>query len=81
MDEASVKWSKERYDEIITTLRPFLASCGYDPDKDCVFVPVSGLNGENIKNQMNTNVCNWYKGPALLDILDDLEVPPRDPNG
>jgi peptide chain release factor subunit 3 len=25
-------------------------------------------------------VCNWYKGPYLLQVLDDLPVPPRDEN-
>jgi peptide chain release factor subunit 3 len=48
MDEPSVKWSKERYTEIITALRPFFIGCGYNPDKDCIYVPLSGLNGDNI---------------------------------
>ena len=81
MDEPSVKWSKERYTHINNGLRPFLASCGYDPDTDCVFVPVSGLNGDNIKEPVLKSACNWYEGPTLLEILDDLELPPRDPDG
>jgi peptide chain release factor subunit 3 len=60
MDEASVKWSKDRYTEIVTSLKPFIASCGYDPEKDCVFVPISGLSGENIKDLASPSVCNWY---------------------
>ena len=81
MDEASVKWSKERYTEIITSLKPFITSCGYDADKDCVFVPVSGLSGDNIKEPVKSNVCNWYNGPTFIDIIDNLELPPRDPDG
>lgn len=81
MDEPSVKWSKDRYNEICTNLKPFFLSCGYDPEKDCVFIPVSGLNGENIKEPINKNVCNWYSGAPLLEVLDNLEIPPRDPNG
>jgi len=46
MDEPTVKWSKERYDHIVTALRPFLAASGYDPDKDCFFIPVSGILGD-----------------------------------
>lgn len=80
MDESSVKWSKDRYNEIITALRPFLASSGYDPDKDCVFVPISGLSGENIMDAVPKTTCNWYNGPCLLEIMDALEVPPRDAN-
>jgi peptide chain release factor subunit 3 len=26
-------------------------------------------------------VCNWYSGPTLLEILDALDLPPRDPEG
>lgn len=81
MDEASVKWSKDRYSEIIAALKPFLQGCGYDPEKDCSFVPISGLSGDNIKESVSKSTCNWYSGPTLLQILDDLEVPPRDPEG
>jgi peptide chain release factor subunit 3 len=81
MDEASVKWSKERYTEILASLKPFITGCGYDPEKDCVFVPISGLNGDNIKEPINKAVCNWYTGPTLLEIIDDLELPPRDAEG
>jgi peptide chain release factor subunit 3 len=81
MDEASVKWSKERYNEIIASLKPFIASCGYDPEKDCVFVPISGLGGDNIQEPVSKTVCNWYQGPTLIEVLDDLELPPRNPDG
>ncbi len=43
MDEPTVKWSKDRYTEIVKNLKPFLAQSGYDPDKDCTFLPVSAL--------------------------------------
>jgi len=81
MDEPSVKWGKDRYQEILASLKPFIASCGYDPEKDCHFVPVSGLNGDNLKEPVAKTVCNWYQGPTFLDIIDDLELPPRDANG
>lgn len=81
MDEPSVKWSKDRYSEIIRDLKPFIQQCGYDPEKDCEFVPISGLNGDNIKDPVAKGVCSWYSGPTLLEILDELELPPRDPDG
>jgi len=61
MDEPSVKWSADRYNEIVTALRPFLMQSGYNPDTDCVFVPVSGLCGDNIVKPAEKNTCNWYK--------------------
>jgi translation elongation factor EF-1alpha len=48
MDEATVMWSKDRYNKIIKQLKPFLAQTGYDPELDCTFLPISGLEGENI---------------------------------
>lgn len=43
MDDPSVKWSKDRFDEIKDRLFPFLVECGYDIEKDVVLVPISGL--------------------------------------
>lgn len=82
MDEPSVKWSQERYNDIVTALRPFLLQSGYNPDTDCTFLPVSGLNGENIIKPAPAGTCNWYKdGRSLIQILDDTPLPPRDENG
>lgn len=30
MDDGTVEWSKERYDEIQNTLNPFLRQCGFN---------------------------------------------------
>lgn len=82
MDEPSVKWSQDRYNEIVTALRPFLLQSGYHPDTDCTFVPVSGLNGDNIIKPAPAGTCNWYKdGRCLIQILDEIPLPPRDENG
>ena len=55
MDDPSIinpdgSWSKERYDEIVGKLTPFLRSCGYNPKKDIIYLPMSGLLGHNIKD-------------------------------
>lgn len=81
MDEPTVKWSKERYTDIIERLSPFIASCGFDIKNDVVFLPLSGINGDNIKDPLSKTVCSWYEGPTLLEVLDNFEVPPRDANG
>jgi len=82
MDEPSVKWSKDRYNDICNSLKPFLQQSGYDPEKDCTFIPVSGLCGDNIHKSLDKGVCNWYTdGRNLLEVLDDLPVPPRDEKG
>ena len=49
MDDPSVNWSQERFNEVLTKLTPFLKSCGYNTKKDVTFLPVSGLHGWGIK--------------------------------
>jgi peptide chain release factor subunit 3 len=79
MDEDSVKWSKDRFDEIKSGVLPFLTDqCGFDGEK-ILFVPISGLSGENI-DSIGPN-SPWYEGPPLLTALDEMELPERDPNG
>src|SRR3569833_2802840 len=80
MDEASVKWGKERYTEIVTSLTPFLLKCGYT-EKDVIWIPVSGLGGDNLKDPVKPTTCSWYNGKSFIQILEDLELPKRDPNG
>ncbi len=66
MDDPSVtgpngEWSKERYEEIQTRMTPFLkGQCGYNPKKDLVWLPMSGLLGTNIKDPPPKNICNWW---------------------
>ena len=52
--------SKERFDEIETKLTPFLRSCGYNPKKDLVYLPISGLFGHNMKDRVDKSKCDWY---------------------
>lgn len=87
MDDPSIinadgSWSKERYDEIVGKLTPFLKSCGYNPKKDIIFLPMSGLLGQNIKDPAPAGVCPWYKvrdwRPSLLSALNVRPLRYRD---
>mmetsp|Transcript_23304 Transcript_23304/g.19812 ORF Transcript_23304/g.19812 Transcript_23304/m.19812 type:complete len:101 (-) Transcript_23304:546-848(-) len=51
MDDPTVNWSKDRYDQIVEKLTPFLKSCGFNvkSQDDVQFLPISGLKGENLK--------------------------------
>jgi len=80
MDEQSVLWSQDRYTEIKKKFTPFLKSVGYNPKTDVNWIPVSGYSGANIKEPAG-DMCTWYKGPPLLQLLDDLEPLSRDSNG
>ncbi|XP_011100712.1 eukaryotic peptide chain release factor GTP-binding subunit ERF3A isoform X2 [Sesamum indicum] len=81
MDEPTVKWSKERFDEIESKMVSFLKSSGYNVKKDVQFLPISGLLGTNMKTRVEKSVCPWWNGPCLFEALDAIEVPLRDPKG
>jgi len=79
MDEDSVNWSEARYNEIVEGVTPFLFdNCGFE-EKNIQFIPISGLTGENIEKIGDH--CPWYKGPTLLELVDNVDVPDRNPNG
>ncbi|KAG0067844.1 translation termination factor GTPase eRF3 [Linnemannia elongata] len=77
MDDPTVNWSKERYDECVEKLSPFLKSNRYNLKTDVMFMPVSGYTGANIKKSMDPKVCDWYSGPSLLDYLDSITITDR----
>ncbi|XP_039127275.1 eukaryotic peptide chain release factor GTP-binding subunit ERF3A [Dioscorea cayenensis subsp. rotundata] len=81
MDDHTVGWSKERFDEIESKMVPFLRSSGYNVKKDVQFLPISGLVGTNMKTRVEKKTCGWWDGPCLFEVLDSIQVPLRDPNG
>jgi len=74
MDDKSVNYSNERYEEIRKEVSGFLKKVGYNPDK-VPFVPISGWNGDNMIEKSSN--MPWYKGPTLLEALNLVEVPKR----
>jgi peptide chain release factor subunit 3 len=89
MDEPTVKWSKARFDECVTKLRPFLKGCGFVIKREVKFIPISGLTGANVKDEVDPSVCSWWKKSwesgennttvgTLLGLLDSLEIQGRD---
>ena len=74
MDDKSVNYSQDRYNEIVKEVGGYLKKVGYNVEK-VRFVPISGWNGDNMI-ETSTNMP-WYKGPTLLESLDLLETPTR----
>nr|BAE02196.1 unnamed protein product [Macaca fascicularis] len=70
MDDPTVNWSIERYEECKEKLVPFLKKVGFSPKKDIHFMPCSGLTGANIKEQ--SDFCPWYTGLPFIPYLDNL---------
>jgi elongation factor 1-alpha len=74
MDDKSVNYSEKRYKEIKDELVTYLKKVGYNPAK-IEFIPISGWVGDNMIDQ-SANMP-WYKGPFLLQALDNLNTPKR----
>jgi len=92
MDDPTVQWGKERFNECVTKLRPFLKSCGYLVKKEVKFIPISGLSGANVKDEVDPSICPWWKescakkenntsSPTLLSLFDSLNIEGRDRDG
>jgi len=81
MDDPSIinadqTWSKERYDECVLKLWPFLKGVGWKQGDVC-WIPASGLTGMNLKDKVPSSVCSWYDGESVIDTLDHLKPPER----
>jgi len=74
MDDASVDWKQERYEEIKNEISRMLKIVGYNVQK-IPFVPTSGWTGDNLVKR--SDKMPWYKGPSLYEALDTFEVPPK----
>jgi elongation factor 1-alpha len=74
MDDKSVKYKKDRFEEIKKEVSGFLKKVGYNPKK-VPFVPISGWHGDNML-EPSTNMP-WWKGDTLLQALDNVTPPKR----
>merc|ERR1719217_2023566 len=74
MDATEPKYSQARYDEIVKETSSYLKKVGYNPAK-ISFIPISGFEGDNMIDK-STNM-DWYKGPTLLEALDQCSPPVR----
>ena len=74
MDDVSVNWSEERYNEIKNEISRMLKMVGFKVEK-IPFVPVSGWTGDNLMKK--SDKMPWYKGLPLFEALDVFEVPAK----
>jgi elongation factor 1-alpha len=74
MDDSSVMYGEGRYNEIKEEVSNYLKKVGYKPPK-IPFVPISGWAGDNMIERSEN--MPWYKGPFLLEALDNCNPPKR----
>jgi len=76
MDDKTANYSEARFNEIKDEVSKFLTKVGYKGET-VPFVPISGWNGDNLIERSDN--MKWYKGPILLEVLDQI-VPPTRPS-
>lgn len=74
MDDSTVNWSEQRYEEVKDGVSRLLRMVGYDVNK-IHFVPTSGWTGDNLVKKSEN--MPWYKGPTLFEALDEFNVPDK----
>jgi len=75
MNDKTVNFSEDRFNEIQREMCDYLKKVGYQPEK-IPFIPLSGWRGDNLIEKSDS--LKWYKGPTLLEALDNL-IPPKRP--
>ncbi|XP_039262875.2 eukaryotic peptide chain release factor GTP-binding subunit ERF3A-like [Styela clava] len=79
MDDSTVRWSIDRYNECKEGLTPFLKKIGFNP-KTVHYMPCSGLTGANLLTS-DGNHKEWYNGLPLIPYLDQLPTMHRSGKG
>ncbi|KAG6014700.1 translation termination factor GTPase eRF3 [Claviceps pusilla] len=74
MDDVTVEWSQERYNECTTKLSQFLKGTGYNLKTDVFFMPVAAQSSLNIKDRLPKDLAPWWDGPSLLEYLDGMNA-------
>ncbi|KAG5928356.1 hypothetical protein E4U42_000802 [Claviceps africana] len=67
-----IDWSQERFDEISQQIMGFLTGLGFQ-SKLVSFIPISGLNGDNIASKTDDKAAAWYSGSTLIEALEASE--------
>ncbi|KAI1301875.1 Eukaryotic peptide chain release factor GTP-binding subunit ERF3A [Halotydeus destructor] len=81
MDDPTVEWSEERYNECKDKLLPYLKKCGFNPKTELSFMPCSGYTGAFLRDVPPESLCPWYRGPSFLEYIDTMPCLTRHVDG
>ena len=68
-----VDWDRGAYEPIVEEMTRFAGRMGVD---DVRSIPISALHGNNVVERSTR--ADWYGGPALLELLEELDVAERE---
>jgi elongation factor 1-alpha len=72
MDDPLINYKEARYNEVKIEMEKLMKTVGFKTEK-IRFIPVSGWMGDNLVKK--SDKTPWYKGPTLLQAMDEFEVP------
>lgn len=72
----AVSYEEATFKKVKEEISKLLAQLGYKPD-DIPFIPLSAYVGDNVVKK--SDKMGWYKGPVLMDALDDNITAPEKP--
>ncbi len=72
-----VDYSQERFDELAREFQGFAHKLEQSAPagaggRSITYIPISALNGDNVVSE--SELMPWYEGPALLSLLEQVEV-------
>jgi sulfate adenylyltransferase large subunit len=72
-----VEHSQARFEELVAEFGGFAEKLsgigsGTGMGRDITYIPISALNGDNVVDR--SQAMDWYEGPTLLELLEDVEV-------
>jgi len=72
-----VDHSQARFEELARDFEQFAPNLRRDGQRagqhhEIIYIPISALNGDNVVDP--SQAMDWYRGPTLLDLLEQVEV-------
>ncbi len=77
MDALQPAYDEGKFKALSEDLHKLIRTVGYKPDNTPI-VPGSSYKGENTAKK--SNEMGWYKGPTLLEAMDNLKEPTKPTN-
>ena len=70
-------YAEDAFNKVKEQVTALIKTVGYNPEQ-VQFVPISALQGDNVAKK--SDKMAWYKGPTLLEALDNLTPPEKPTN-
>ncbi len=71
-------YDEKRFNEVKAEFSTLMKTIGYKVD-EIPFIPISAYNGDNVTKK--SDKMAWYKGPTLIEALDQYIKEPEKPTG